>query len=189
MKIFDLIKNRRTIHSFSGDAVSDETFRHAIEAAVHAPNHHLTWPWFFIRVENKKREQLADLHVRLKSTKSPMTEVAKAATRAKILEPPILLMAGIKKPDASARTYSDQTKEDYASLACAIQNMALYLWSENVGLKWSTGGLIRSPETYSLLGISPETHEIAGVIFIGYPKATPNKPERPASDQFYWSVR
>lgn len=187
MNALELIKNRRTIHSFSDEKVPVEIVRSAIEAAIHAPNHHLTWPWFFIQVEGARRQKLADLHVKLKSAKSPMADVAQAAARAKILESPIMILAGVKKP-AGDKIYPDQAREDYASLACAIQNMALFLWSENVGLKWSTGGLVRSPESYSILGISPEANEIAGVLFIGYPKVTPRISERPPLERFFRTV-
>ncbi len=187
MNALELIKSRRTVQSFSDKKLPDGILRSAIDAAIHAPNHHLTWPWFFIQVAGARRQKLADLHVKLKAAKSPMTDVAQAAARAKILESPTMILAGLKKP-AGDKIYSDQTREDYASLACAIQNMALFLWSENVGLKWSTGGLVRSPETYSLLDISIETHEIAGVLFIGYPKVTPRIAERPPLDQFFRTV-
>ncbi len=181
VEVFEIIKSRRTIHSYSDKKVSDEILQSALESAIHAPNHHLTWPWFFIRVQGKTRNEIADLYVKLKSQKSPLSVKAAEAARVKILEAPVLLIAGIKKRVATER-------EDYASLACALQNMALYLWSENVGMKWSTGQLIQASELYSLLNISSDTHEIAGVIHIGYPRVIPQKTERPPLEQFYRSV-
>jgi len=185
MKTLELIKGRRTIHSFVSTKISETTLTAAIEAAIHAPNHKLTWPWFFIRLKPETRILLAELQVQAKAKKSrePMNDIAKSAVRSKFLESPEALIVGIKKDADPARQ-----KEDYASLACAVQNLSLYLWSENVGSKWSTGGLTKMPETYKILGLSQETHEIDGLIFIGYPKNVPVKPERPPIDQFYHRV-
>jgi nitroreductase len=185
LKTLELIKTRRTVHSYLSTKISEEILTSAIEAAIHAPNHKTTWPWFFIRLKPETRNRLAELQVQAKAKKAsePMSDIAKTAVRAKFLESPETLIVGIKKSADPARL-----KEDYASLSCAIQNLSLYLWSENIGTKWSTGGLTKMPEAYKILGLSQDTHEIDGLIFIGHAKGASPKPERPPIDDFYWDV-
>ena len=63
------IFDRRTIHSFEKRKVSELIIRKALEAANQAPCHKLTFPWRFYSLANKKRIQMLDLAIKLKSQK------------------------------------------------------------------------------------------------------------------------
>ena len=64
---FDLvqrvIQTRRTVRSFTPDAVDDSDISELIEAAVWAPNHRMTEPWrfFVLRSSGAKRAEVAQL--------------------------------------------------------------------------------------------------------------------------------
>ncbi len=183
MDIEKLIKTRRTIHSYKSDKVPDEVLHTAIELAVMAPNHRLTFPWRFYRVGLNLKSKIADLQVETKNKKAPLSEIAQNAVRKKYLEGGELLIVGIKKNNDP-----EILKEDYAALACALQNMALYLWDKGYGTKWSTGKVLTHDLLFSSLEISRDKIELCGFFWIGVPADIPHEPKRPPVEEFLFNV-
>jgi len=58
-------------------------------------------------------------------------------------------------------------REDYAAVACAIQNLTLSLHSEGVASKWTTGAVTRDPRTYDLAEVDFDTERIEGFLWAG----------------------
>lgn len=175
MDLRQALLERRTVHVYTDAPVPEAAILRALEAAIHAPNHRLTFPWRFVRVGRGARQRIADLAVRLQSEKrGPLSPEAEQRTRAKILDPHELLVVCVVKSN-------DPTiaREDYAATACAIQNLHLSLWAEGIASKWSTGAPSRHPETYALLGIDPDAQEIVGFVWIGIAASVPSRPQRP----------
>ncbi len=173
-RVRDLMLTRTTPHEFTPEPVSIELLRGAIEVACAAPNHRMTEPWGFVRVGGQTRAKLFEI-ARLDKEKdgSSLNEGALAKLRQKVCGPPELLVATQRlhaKPDVR--------REDYASLACAILNIAHYLWAYGVGAKWGTGALSTLPQTYELLGLDPGSQEIVGFLWIGRAAAPASKPPR-----------
>lgn len=183
MEILDLILSRRTIHSYTPEKVPKGVIEKAILSAVHAPNHKCTWPWRFYIVGPKSREKLAQLNVELKEqkTKIIMTDVVRSAAIRSFLEPGVLIAACIIKSD-DAQT----AREDYASLACALQNMSLYLASEGFGSKWGTGDVMRDERAYEILDIPQNEQEICGLFWVGRARVVPDQPSRPPLGEFFF---
>ncbi|MEM9209474.1 MAG: nitroreductase family protein, partial [Pseudomonadota bacterium] len=73
-------------------------------------------------------------------------------------------------------------QEDYASVACAIQNLMLFLSEAGVGTKWATGPIIRDSRYYEALGIDESVEFIAGVVWYGYPKVVPEQRRREVAE-------
>ncbi len=158
MEIYEAIRGRRTIKNFKPDAVTAETLTRVLEAAIWAQNHRLTQPWRLKIPGPQTREALAEAH-----------ELA----RHKIMNQPALVVVSyVLSADPEMR------REDYAAVACAVQNIALAAWGEGLGMLWSTGKHTRDPKTYPLLGINPEQEEIAGFLSFGYPADIPSAPPR-----------
>ena len=65
----EAILRRRTIHSFENKKVSEDLILKGIKAANHAPCHKLTFPWRYYSIGTKKRKQLLELAIELKSQK------------------------------------------------------------------------------------------------------------------------
>ena len=63
--------------------------------------------------------------------------------------------------------------EDYAACCCAIQNMQLYLWSQGVGVKWTTGPVTRSPDFYDLIWVDSAVEKVVGMVWYGYAENVP----------------
>jgi nitroreductase len=64
-------------------------------------------------------------------------------------------------------------REDYAACACAIQNLALFLWSEGIGMKWTTGKVTGDPRFYDLIWVDPAIESVVGMFWYGYPAKIP----------------
>ena len=70
-------------------------------------------------------------------------------------------------------------QEDYAACCCVIQNLMLYLWSQEIGTKWSTGPVVRDERFYDLVWINPVFEHIVGLIWYGYPAEIPRTVRKP----------
>lgn len=176
INIESLIQQRRTIHEYSAEPVEEALILKALELALWAPNHRLTYPWYFTWVGPSTRQSIADLTVQLKSTTKDkeMSEALKQALRAKSLAAPVLIVVHMpKSPDPFV------AQEDYASVAAGLQNAALYLWTHGLGSKWSTGAITRHTKIYEWCQIDPHQQEVVGFFWIGYPQTTPPIPTRP----------
>jgi len=68
-------------------------------------------------------------------------------------------------------------REDYAAVACAVQNLMLALHAEGVGSKWTTGAVTRDLRTYDLTEVDFDIERIEGFIWIGI-AAAGDKPTR-----------
>ncbi len=163
MEIAEAIKKRRTLHIFSKKSVPREVIEKSIFAANQAPCHRRTFPWRFTSIGIKKRELLYQLQLTLKFGDKTIDESSLKKIRDKMLNPSHLLIATQVCTDNQV-----QKLEDYAACACAIQNLSLSLVSDDVGCKWSTGKIIKDPNTYQIAQINSSEEEIIGFIWIGY---------------------
>jgi len=179
MNVRDAIHGRRTVHAYTRDPIPEGAVERAIEAAIQAPNHRLTFPWRFVVVGPEARARLADVAVELKTRPdAPMAPEQAQRVRAKILDPAELIVVSIVRHQDPAIA-----REDYASAACAIQNAMLTFHAEGVATKWSTGKVMSDARTYRALGIDPAAEEIVAFLWAGVAATVPAKCERPALEQ------
>lgn len=178
MNFAELTQSRRTVHNYKTTKVEDSWVEEALELALWAPNHKLTFPWAFFWVGPRVRAELAELTIRLKESKEPLSEIKKKATRENVLNPSHLILVGLRRSDPG------RLHEDYATLACSVQIMMSYFWEKGIGTKWSTGANYAHPETYKLLGVSPEEISLEGGLLIGAPQIIPAAPKRPPLERF-----
>ena len=184
MDLHDALLGRRTIHRYARDPLPDAAIDRALAAAILAPNHRLTFPWRFTRVGRATREPIAALACRLKAKPDqPCAGELAEKVRGKILNPAELVVVSLVR-----EPIPEIAREDYASAACAIQNLSLSLHAEGVGTKWSSGKVTRHPETYELLRIDAEREEIIGFVWAGIAANEPATPERPPLDDVVRSL-
>jgi nitroreductase len=183
MDLYEALLTRRTIYKFEDKPVPEDVLERALEAGRWAPNHRITEPWRFTLVGVAARETLgrvADRLAREKAAAMPADELARQVSRAvdKVVGPPTLLVVSCQKsPDDTFRE-----REDYAACACAVQNIMLSLWADDVGCQWGTGGVTRDLETYGALGIDPAVEDVIGLLKIGYPTKVPAVERRPLAE-------
>lgn len=185
LHVIDAIRSRRTIHEWRPGPIDMDALRRALDAAVWAPNHHLTEPWEFIVCTGRTKERLADIRRRLKlaGAKDTNSEQARrSGERAyrEVADVAAAIMVTVQLvPDPVRR------REDYAATCCAIQNFMLAAWAEGIGTYWGTGPVTRDPEALSMLGIGPD-REVVGLVLCGKPALTPEARRTPASAKTRW---
>ncbi|MEE4375915.1 MAG: nitroreductase [Candidatus Competibacteraceae bacterium] len=173
--IDELIRSRRTIHDFRPEKPPQTLIQQAIDLARWAPNHLLTEPWHFYLLGKETAQAIARLNAEIISRKKG--EQAGQAKWARWSAVPGWLVV-------TCENASDplQSREDYAACCCAIQNLSLYLWSQNVGVKWTTGPVTRDPAFYDLIWVDPELETVVGLLWYGYPAEIPQTPRKPVSE-------
>ena len=163
-----IIRGRRTVNNFRPECPPRDLILQAIELARWAPNHKHTEPWRFHLLGPHASSRIVELNTRLVADEKG-AEAAEAKQKRWSAVPGWLAVTCAVGGDPV------RDEEDYAATCCAIQNLALYLWSAGVGTKWSTGAVTRHPEYPQLVGFDPETQRNVGLIWYGYPQSVPEQ--------------
>src|SRR5690606_10388487 len=110
----------------------------AIELMAYAPNHKHTFPWGAYRLNAEEKKQLISLLVEKKIKKLSQPTPVQVQTIRNNFEsiPEIVLLLQKKQEDELT------AKEDYASIACGVQILSLYLWQFEISCKWSTSSVM-----------------------------------------------
>ncbi len=168
MDIDQLIKSRRTVHEFEPREISQNILETALELGAWAPNHKLTFPWAFYDFSPEQKQIIARWHVESKNVTSETLRQIEWNKFGAI--PRLVLLLQKIEPDPNRH------KEDYASVSCAIQNIALFLWQKGIGTKWSSGKMSRDPRVLEMANC--QNYSSVGFLMIGFPKVTPKPVER-----------
>jgi nitroreductase len=173
MNLQELLLDRRTVHDYRPGPLPDGALERAVAAAAAAPNHRMTEPWRFVRVGPTARQALVDISADLKGGPTKLGESGLQKLAAKMLDPAeLLVVCQVRHADP------DIGREDYAAVACAVQNVMLSLWSEGLGSKWSSGAVTTDERTYKTLGVDPAEQEIVGFLWAGHALRDVPKPRR-----------
>jgi nitroreductase len=160
--------------------VAIEVVNRALTVALAAPNHRMTEPWRFTVVGREAREPLVAISIELKGKKSggKVDPSTANSVRDKMVNPAwLIVVSQVRNANPSV------AREDYAAVACAIQNLMLSLHADGIGSKWSTGAVVSDPRSYQHLGIDSEREEIVGFVWVGLPAKPPIKVPRKLSLQ------
>lgn len=170
-----LVLKSRTVHQFDPqESISSEDLYEVIETSLLAPNHKLTFPWNILDVGEEKRKKISLVAKKLAALKGG-DEEAQEKSRIKALgASALLVIVQEKKPHNPF-----EQREDYATLSCSIQLMALGFQLKGFHYKWSTGAISQNEETYEILDVDPAKEEIVGFIWIGKPLKEPVLKPRP----------
>jgi nitroreductase len=164
MQVEEAIRERRTLKEFTDTPVAPELVGELLELAVLAPNHHETEPWRFWVVG--------------RTTLAAMSE---ATGDTKLLRSHTAIVVGVKR-DADEQT----AEEDYAAVACAIQNIMLAARGRGLASFWRTPGVFSRPQVARILDV-PEGVRLIGMVHLGLPgEPFPPRPERSAAQFTRW---
>lgn len=182
MSVKNLIKSRRTTYQFLEKTVTTEIINNLLNSAIWAPNHKLTQPWRFWVIGRQTQRLLADIYAENRAQKKfekGSSEYVSSYEKAidKFIKIPQVIFVGQKLNENLIIR-----KEDYAACSCAIQNIQLSAWEEGIGVQWSTGPVIDDARTFKLLDVEPDSIELIGALYMGYPKETCQS-ERKSIDQ------
>ena len=185
--VYDAIFGRRMTKEFTGAEVPRTTLERLLDAAIWAPNHRLTNPWRFFVLEKDSpiRKQVAELawQTAYDNVANPNPEQKKAsadASKSRVLDAPAMLYS-YSLPGPNEET----TQENYASVCCAVHNMALAAVAEGLVLDWSTGGISKLPGLAQMLG-ADEEWAMVGALFIGEPISVPTSRRDAAPSIVSW---
>ena len=170
--VHEALRTRRTVHNFDNSrAVPDEVLHRAVEAATYAPNHKMTEPWRFRRLGTDAIAAIASLNA---ASISDPDKAAKKAKRWAEIRNWLVVTSRITPGDDLL------TREDYAATCCAVQNLQLSFAADNVGTKWTSGDIQRTPEFERICGVDGDAECVCGVIWYGYAAdgAAPAAPRR-----------
>lgn len=165
---------RQGVVKFRPECPPRELVEQLLDAAVQAPNHHLSQPWRFCVMTGKAREDLGEvLAGRLREkiaagrASAPSPESALDTERKKPLRAPVVIMV--------ARRGTDHPKamqvEDLASVAAAAQNIILAAPAVGLGAYWRTGDAAYDPVVKEHFGLKPDD-DIVGFLYVGYAEST-----------------
>lgn len=154
------------MHDFQPDRPSKEFILRAVELARWVPNHHHTQPWGFILLGPETAAQVVGLNAELVTARKGAEHGEHKRKRWSSV-PGWMAVTCLRSED------EQRQQEDYAACCCAIHNFSLSLWSEGIGVKWTTGDVIRHPRFFELLKLNPETHFVVGLLWYGYPANIP----------------
>ena len=184
MRASEAIRGRRSIKRFTDRPVTRSELESLLDAAVLAPNHHLTNPWRFyvlgpearaaygLALGNRKAKKLTDADAAQK-----MRDTVAAEHRAL---PAMIAVAMVLNDDAEKR------EEDYAATMMAVQNLALSATEMGLGTSMKTGAVMTDPAARAAAGVA-ENERIVVVVNIGTPaEVPPAKPRVPASQVTVW---
>jgi nitroreductase len=174
MDLHEALRTRRTIQRFAPGPIPADALQRALEAALLAPNHKLTYPWRFSIPGPVTRQALFQVGLRLRIAKKGTGPEVEAHVRSTMLDPAHLVVVSQRlDPDPIRRD------EDHAACAAAVLNLMLSLHADGVGSMWGTGRIVRDPETFAILGLDPTHERIVAFVWIGRPGIVPQTPRRP----------
>jgi len=170
------ILTRRSIPSYTTEKKVPPTLvQRAVEAAILAPNHHLTEPWRYYNCGPRTLEAMA-------SYLEPIDP--KAAMTLRTTVPHIMVVTQYSRDGVAYNNESGNTVtelEDRAAVAASIQNFMLSLHADGVGSKWITGAMkIPDEVVLGLVGADGEVERLVANVWYGFAAdaVNPDAPER-----------
>ena len=181
VSVYEALYRRRMAWDFEDQPVPRDALARMLETAIWAPNHRLTEPWRFFILEKGSAAagKVAGLAYDFALQRSGNERRAEA-TRDSLLKTPVLIYA-YSTPGRD----EEGTKENYASVCCAAQNMALAGVAEGLAVTWETGGPTRHPDLAETLG-AEDDWTLATMLSIGYPAESPASERTPVDTFVRW---
>ena len=181
VSVYQALYDRRMAWKFKDEPVPREAIERMLDAAVWAPNHRLTEPWRFFILEkgSAARQKAADLAYESALQRNNNSARAERARRT-VLEPPVLVYVYCVPGPRE-----EVSRENYAAVCCAVQNIALAGVAEGLAVTWETGGPTRHPSLRATLGAAEDWIMVA-MLSIGVPAETPSSRRTPVGEFVRW---
>ena len=161
METYDAITSRRSVRRTTDKIPSRAMVQRLLDAAVAAPNHHLTEPWRFVVLAG---DALKDLGAAWAAAEERLGRDPEGA-RDKPLRAPVIVTV-IESPKAHLSKVVEV--EEHHAVGAAMQNILLAAHDAGLGAMLRTGPAARMDEIKEFLGLAP-AELVAGVIYVGSP--------------------
>lgn len=180
MEFKDLVKVRRSCRAFESTIVSDDQVTAILEAGQWAPSPLNLQPWEFIvitdpAVKTKIREAAEDARQQVVDGGGPGWAGKYAMTF--IEDAPVLIVVVCNPTKGGLGSFFNQNLGAMQAASACVQNMMMAAADMGLGTVWFT---FFDPDSLAGVLNIPENLEIAGVIPVGKPSASPDAPPRKA---------
>jgi nitroreductase len=170
--VIEAIRTRRSVRRFRPDQCpSKEVINALLEAAVWAPNHHMTEPWRFVVIANDERMRLAEVmtgaYVAAAGATAPSPEGVEKEKNRPLTAP--VIVAVISSPKQADNIVP---QEEMVSAGAAMQNLLLAAHSMGLGANVRTGAHAYSGAVRRYLEMS-QGESLVGFVYLGYPQEPP----------------
>ncbi|MBP8947240.1 MAG: nitroreductase family protein [Candidatus Promineofilum sp.] len=195
--LLELIRTRRSIRRFTGQAVPPEVVARLLTAATWAPSAHNRQPWRFAILEDgaTKARLAAAMGERLRRDLAAdgldAAAIARDAGRsyARISGAPLLILLCLTLADMDA--YPDARRRDHEttmaiqSAAMAGQNLLLAAHALGLGACWLCAPLFCPDVVVETLALPPDWQP-QGLITVGYPAEEKTKTRALLETRVWW---
>ncbi len=183
MEFNQVVMSRRSVFKFQPKPLLVDDIYPLIEAAVMAPNHHLTQPWRFILLGKQTQTRLAEYYGEAKAAKAMAADASvheriKHKAVEKFLAVPAILLVVCRLDRQPVIR-----EEDLAATHCAIQNLLLAATDKGLGAQWSTHPIIYDDQVMAEVGVDTSKERCSAMIYIGYPEVIPPAPPRKSAQE------
>lgn len=181
MEAYDAIMTRRSMPRTTGEPPDRAQIERLLDAAVRAPNHHLTEPWRFVVLTGDALRDLGDAWAAGAAREGKDPE----SVRHKPLRAPVVICV-VARPKGHLRKVSDV--EEHHAVGAAIQNILLAAHATGLAAMLRTGPAAHVPEVLRHLGLR-DGELVAGYVYVGYPPPDDDRPmsrRTPAHELTEW---
>jgi nitroreductase len=178
MNVSDAITQRRSIKKFQDRPLTRAEIEPLLDAAVLAPNHHLTQPWRFYVLGPEARRGYG-LALGERKARKLTDPDAVNAMRAKVVAeheafPAFIAVAMVLNESPETR------EEDYAAVMQAISTLMLAAVDRGLGSHIRTGAVMDDPAARAAVGVG-EGERIVAMLTVGVPAEVPPPKPRPGA--------
>lgn len=186
MDALDVILTRRSVRKMKTDAPAREQVEKLLEAAIRAPNHHITEPWRFIVIGGEALDALGDAmaeRITERFAGEPDFEERVELERSRPHRAPVIISVVYVK---SHHPKAIEVEDRYA-VGAAMENMLLAAHAMGLGAYLRTGPAAEYQGVRKHLGIKEE-EEIAGFVYLGFEEGSTDAMSRrkPVSEVTSW---
>jgi F420 biosynthesis protein FbiB-like protein len=186
-KVFDAIKDRRSIRKYKDCPVPKEIIEEILTAAGWAPSAHNAQPWRFIilvdiSVKRKLAEDMANKWaVDMEKDGAKIEEEVHKVRIERFASAPVVILACLTMEGMTQQLDAERqnVERDLAvqSLGAALQNLLLAAHVKGLGACWFCAPSFCKETVKNTLKI-PDAVEPAALILMGYPDEKPTGPPR-----------
>jgi nitroreductase len=184
-EMLDYLLRRRSVSVklLGGPGPSAEQVKTMLGAAMRVPDHGKMFPWYFVVFTGAARAQAGELLKKAWLAEEPQAAPAKLELEAERFTRAPLVIAVISR----VREGKHPQWEQILSAGAACHNLCLAANALGFGANWLTEWYAYSETFRRDLGLDGRDH-IAGFIYIGTPKETPEERARPEAEKIvtYW---